>query len=244
MDIFLNPDGTALHLELGSLEEARGFWTEANTTAGFYVVLARQLPFRARLRVETRATGFELDCEAEAVQVFPVAGGFGTAFQLSEWDAEKAAELERRLAGEEAAAESELSPMFRIKKMNPSERFRLAMKATRVERQILLRDGSPQVLLGLLQHPQIETQEVLEIAKSAFATAAIMEQVAGNRKWMAHPELPSIIAKSPKTPQPLALKLLDHLRTPDLQQLAKSQAVREAIRKAALKAYLKRIGKG
>jgi hypothetical protein len=45
---------------------------------------------------------------------------------------------------------------------------------------------------------------------------------------------------SPKTPTPLVLKLLEGLRTPDLGALAKSGRVREPIRKAALRIYLKR----
>ncbi len=72
-----------------------------------------------------------------------------------------------------------------------------------------LRDNSPQVLLGLLSHPQIETKEVLEIVKSSFATPGIMERVAKNNQWLLHPEIPFLIVKSPKTPAPLALKLYE-----------------------------------
>jgi len=203
-----------------STDEAETFFAAARETLGFFVELSRQLEFRRRLTV--RATGF----------------------QLVDWNDERAAELERRLKGEEAElSDSQLSPMFKIKKMNPSERFILATKASRVERQILLRDTSPQVLLGLLQHPRIEPKEVIEILKSSFATGAVMEQVARNHKWMQNPEIPALIAKSPKTPQPLAIQLLEMLRTPDLRVMAKSTGLREGIRKAALKVYTKRIGK-
>ena len=129
--------------------------------------------------------------------------------------------------------------MFRIKTMNPNERFRLALRGNRTERAILLRDTSPQVLLGLLSHPQLETKEVLEIVKSNFASGAIMERVAKNRQWLLHPDIPATIVKSPKTPAPVALKLIDILRKSDLQKLAKG-APRENVRKAALKLYEKR----
>ena len=46
------------------------------------------------------------------------------------------------------------SPAFRIRAMNVSEKMRLASRATLTERQILLRDGSPQVLMGLLANPR------------------------------------------------------------------------------------------
>ncbi len=233
----------ALAIELASTEAVKSFFAEAVKTLGFYLQLEAQLEFFQRLEIEISAPGIKFAFAGEVVQVHPVSGGFGTAFQLVDWDAKKEKELEKKLRGEkQELADSELSPVFKIKKMNPSERFRLAMKASRVERQILLRDNSPQVLLGLLRHPQIENKEVIEVVKSSFATGAIMEQVASNRKWMAHPDLPVLIAKGPKTPQPLAMKLLTMLRTADLQVMAKSSALREPLRKAALKVYLKRIG--
>jgi len=238
-------DDATLAIDFASPDEAEKFFAAARETLGFFVELSRQLEFRRRLTVRAAAPGgFAFELAAEVVQVFPVSGAFGTGFQLVDWNDERAAELERRLKGEEAElSDSQLSPMFKIKKMNPSERFILATKASRVERQILLRDTSPQVLLGLLQHPRIEPKEVIEILKSSFATGAVMEQVARNHKWMQNPEIPALIAKSPKTPQPLAIQLLEMLRTPDLRVMAKSTGLREGIRKAALKVYTKRIGK-
>lgn len=243
MEATLPDDGT-LAIDFASTDDAEKFFAAARETLGFFVELSRQLEFRQRLTVRTTAPGFAFELAVEVVQVFPVSGAFGTGFQLVDWSDERAAELERRLQGDEPAlSDSQLSPMFKIKKMNPSERFILATKASRVERQILLRDSSPQVLLGLLQHPRIEPKEVIEILKSNFTTGAIMEQVARNHKWMQNPEIPALIAKSPKTPQPLAIQLLDMLRTPDLRVMAKSTGLREGIRKAALKVYTKRIGK-
>ena len=188
-------------------------------------------------------TVFEFDFEAEVVQVYPVSGGFGTAFQLCDWGEAKEKDLEKKLKGRQrAVSDSELSPMFRIKNMNPTERFILASKASRIERQILIRDNSPQVLMGLLNHPQIEIREVIEILKSHFATGGTFEQVARNHKWMQNPEIPSLIAKNPKTPQSLAIKLLDMLRTSDLRMMAKNTGLREGLKKAALRLYTKRSG--
>lgn len=244
MQAALTDDGT-LAIDFASTDDAERFFAEAREHVGFFVELSRQLEFRQRLTVRAVAPGgFEFELAAEAVQVFPVSGGFGTGFQLVDWSDERAAELERRLEGEEPElSESQLSPMFKIKNMNPTERFILATKASRVERQILIRDTSPQVLLGLLQHPRIEPKEVIEILKSNFATGAIMEHVARNHQWMQNPEIPALIAKCPKTPQPLAIQLLELLRTPDLRQMAKSSGLREGVRKGALKVYTKRIGK-
>lgn len=237
-------DDASLDLEIASREEARTFFDEAKKTQGFYLVLDRQLQFFERLKALAWSDdGFEFGFEATVVQANPVSGGFGTAFQFCGWNEAREKDLEKRLKRRQrVASDSDLSPIHKIKKMNPTERFILASKASRVERQILIRDNSPQVLMGLLNHPRIEIKEVIEILKSNFATGGTMEQVARNRKWMQNPEVPTLIAKNPKTAQPLAIKLLGTLRTSDLRLMARNTGLKEGLKKAALKLYTKRSG--
>ncbi len=242
----LSADGASLRLEFAAPEEVRAFFTEADRQAGFFLTLDRELPQFTSLAAEARAPGLAMPFQAEVMQVFPAGSGHGTAFQVAGWTSGKKAELARRLRGateDDEASPGEVSPIFKIRQMNPMERFRLAGKASRVERQILLRDTSPQVLMGLLNHPQLETKEVLEVLKSPFATANIMQRIADNRRWMGNPEIQISVARSPKTPTPLAIKLLPHLSTKDLGVLSKNNNAREPLRKAALRIYLKRTGK-
>ena len=243
MKATLQPDGDAVTLEFADVAGVEAFFSEVKDQMGFYVQLDRELKQYARLAFAAVVTpGFEFAFEAEVIQVFPGPGGCGTAFQLC-WHPGQSEELDRKLKGRpEAGDPSVSSPLFKIRNMNPNERFRLATKASRTERQILLRDSSPQVLLGLLAHPRLETKEVLELVKSNYATGAMMDRVAGNRQWMSNPEIQIAIVKSPKTSPPLAIKLLETTRTPDLRMLAKSSSVREQVRRAALRVYLKRTG--
>lgn len=244
MRVTLTDDRDSALLEFDDLAEAEGFFADLRRQSGFFLTLDQELKHLRRVAVTaTAAPRFQFDFEAEVVQLFPGPAGWGTAFGLCDWGPKQEAELDRKLGADSPEPPADTSPIFRIRKMNPTERFRLATKASRTERQILLRDNSPQVLLGLLAHPRIEVKEVLEIVKSTHASAGIMERVAKNRKWMANSELQLAIVKSPKTPPPLALKLLETLRTPDLGMLAKSSAARESLRKAALRAYLKRTGR-
>jgi hypothetical protein len=245
--IHLSPDAGSLLLDFASREAAQAFLAEAEKQAGFFLNLDRELAQFSGLEVVARAPNLEISLRAEIMQVFPAGSGYGIAFQLVGWNAAKKAELARLLRAADAGDEpppSELSPIFKIRQMNPVERFRLAGKASRVERQILLRDNSPQVLMGLLNHPRLENKELLELLKSPFATANIMQRVADNRKWMSNPEIQLLVARSPKTPTPVAIKFLPHLSTKDLGMLSKNTNAREALRKAALRIYLKRVGKG
>ena len=127
--------------------------------------------------------------------------------------------------------------------MKPPERFRLAVSAARVERQLLVRDTSPQVLLGLLSNPRIEESDVLEIVKSPYSSAGTMNRIADSRKWMANREIRLAIVRSPKTPSPAAIKLLPTLPTEDLRMLSKMGNAREVLRKAALGLYLQRTSR-
>lgn len=244
MQTTLQEQKAAIVLDFADLAEARQFFAETEKQSGFFLQLDRELKQFQRFTVTANSRGFRFRFEAEVVQVFPAAGGYGSAFQLCGWTKARAGELDRRLrtGGEEDA--SVVSPVFRIKQMDVNQRFRLATKASRPERQILLRDGSPQVLLGLLVHPRLEDREVKAIVDSPVATGAIMKRIAANRKWMANPEIQLAIVRSPKTPPPIAIQLMPNLRTPDLQVLAKGSATRENVRKAALRVYLQRTGRG
>ncbi len=240
-------------LEFEDVSKVEKFFEECKEQTGFFLQLDRELKQYHQLTFTALAPPrFEFSFEAEVLQVFPGPSGCGTAFRLC-WQPGQSQELARELKGRPAGKVAEKgvaqadhaanqSPLFKIKNMNPNERFILATKASRTERQILLRDTSPQVLLGLLSHPRLETKEVLALVKSNHATAAMMDRVAGNRKWMSNPEVQLAIVKSTKTSPPLAIKLLETLRVPDLRQMAKSSAVREQVRRAALRVYLKRTG--
>ena len=246
MKATLQTDDHAVALEFDEVSEVEAWFGEVKEQTGFYLQLDRELKQYQKLTfTATAPPSFEFDFEAEVLQVFPGANGCGTAFQLC-WRPGQSEELVRKLQGLPERSENEdpsmLSPLFKIKSMNPNERFMLATKASRTERQILLRDTSPQVLLGLLSHPRIETKEVLELVKSTHATGAMMDRIAGNRKWMSNPEVQLAVIKSPKTSPPLAIKLLDTARTQDLRMLAKSSSLREQVKRAALRVYLKRTG--
>lgn len=135
------------------------------------------------------------------------------------------------------------SPIHRINAMNPRQRAMLASRAGRTERQILLRDKSPLVLESLLNNPQIDSEDVLRIARSSRVVAPTLQRIAGDARWSNNPEILAVIARHPKTPSVLATRLLPSLRTSDLRTMAKmSSGLREMVRKAALREYMQRTG--
>ena len=213
--------------------------------------------------------GFRFVLEARPVQFFDRNGLWETAFQLDPWTPQQDEALQRALASTEpstaaqatdaasttedttsgrrfeAANEGETqgaSPMFRIKAMNPNEKARLAMSANRAERQLLRRDKSPQVLVNLLANPRAEAEDVLAVVKSPYTNSGLLDRVAKDRRWNQNAEIRTAIARNPKAPSPTVIRLLDSLRTEDLKQMARVGALRENVRREALRVYMKRTG--
>lgn len=240
MEVSLEP-GVALTLGFDGEPELEEFVGRTRADSGFVVPLPAGLDLYTKLAVRlTRGGETRCEVEAEVAQVFAATEGvWTTAFLLD------ASALEIRPARAEHSGEVEgVSPIFQIKKMNPNQKARLAARASRSERQILLRESSVQVLQGLLINPRIEGKEVLQIVKSTHANAAILQRVASDARWGKNPEILATVAKNPKTPVPFATRLIDRLRTSDLRVMAKMQSgMREVIRRVALREYLRRTSR-
>ena len=199
--------------------------------------------------------GFRFSLVARPVQFFDKDGAWETVWQLDPWTADHEGAFEAALAApagepgvDRDASETEegemrgASPTFRLQAMDPGERARLAMSAGRAERQLLRRDRSPQVLLNLLSNPRVEAEDVLAVVKSPAANGGLLDRIANDRRWSQNAEIRTAVARNPKTPSPTVVRLLDTLRTEDLRQMAKVGALRENVRREALRVYMRRTG--
>ena len=243
-------------LAFAGRDAIREFFASAVAQGGFMIPLdVRPQPFATLEIAAGDGAGFELAFHARVVQISERDGAPTVALLLSDWSEAKGRELERKLAageevprGEGAPTESgaydAASPVFRIRQLDPGKRMILAMKADRAERQVLCRDTSPQVLLGLLSNPRIEAEDVLAIVKSNHAGTAVLQRVAGERRWMGSAEIRTAVVRNPKTPTPLAVRLLDSLPITELRDLAKMGSIREDVRRAAFRVYTRMTGGG
>jgi hypothetical protein len=132
------------------------------------------------------------------------------------------------------------SAFFELQKLNPNQRVLLATRANRQQRQLLLRDTAQPVQMALLSNPRLEPKEVLEIARNPQSSGGVLQRLATDQRFSTNYDVQLALVRNPQTPSPIALRLMDLMRTSDLRFLAKSQALRENIRKAALRVYLKR----
>ena len=95
--------------------------------------------------------------------------------------------------------------------------------------------------MQLLNNPQIEAKEVLALVGSTRATASLLQRVAEDGRWGKNREIVTAVARNPKTPTPLAVRLVERVRTQELRRMAKmSGGLKEMVRRAALREYLRR----
>lgn len=270
MKVTIDGAATKLRLDFPDPEALRSFAGDWLTKEGCLIRLSEPLKLWTELTVELLQEGaFRVAVEARVMQVFGGgSGGFATALQATETgplaafatgpggitaagspglsgrppvgDPEAAAAPSGAGIGTAGGEMLGASPAFRIRKMNVAERIHLASRASRTERQILLRDGSPQVLMALLANPRIEDKEILTLAKSTSASGGLLQRIAKDRRWSTNYEVRLALVKNPQTPTPLAIQMLESLRENDLRALAKGSAVREVVRAAALRKVIKR----
>lgn len=143
-------------------------------------------------------------------------------------------------AKEESTDRKQANVWDRVRAMSYAEKIILAAKADRSERAVLIQENDGQVLYYLLKNPRITTEEVLRIARMTSISAAVADQIAKTTQWSSNQEIRSAIVNNPRTPTPLALKLLPTLPEPEIRQIAKSTGVSQALKQAALRIVINR----
>jgi hypothetical protein len=151
-----------------------------------------------------------------------------------------AALLARPAAGGTATRQVEQNAWDKVRALSRIEKLILAPKADRSERAVLAQDNDAQVLHALLRNPRITLEEVTRIARSTLLSAVTAELIAKTAQWSASAEIRSALVGNPRTPTPLALRLLPPLPEPEIRQIAKSTAVSQALKQAALRLVINR----
>lgn len=109
------------------------------------------------------------------------------------------------------------------------EKLLLAAKAERNERTILMQDSDPQVLYQLLKNPRIGVEEVARVAKSAYLSLQTADLILKTTKWSGSLDVRLALVHNPKTPPPMALRILPTLPTAEVAKISRGSAVNQAL---------------
>lgn len=122
------------------------------------------------------------------------------------------------------------------------DRIKLAMKGTREQRAVLVRDSNKLVAAAVLSSPKLTDSEIEQFTKMGNVGEDVLRMIGHNRAWLKNYGVVLGLCKHPKTPPAISMQILQRLNEKDLKMLAIDRNVREGLRVLAKKMTSK--GKG
>lgn len=133
----------------------------------------------------------------------------------------------------DAEEENEQSTLERLAGLSIAERVVRAMKGSREERAILIRDPNKLVSAAVLSSPKLSESEIEAIAKMANVSDEVLRIIGRTRAWIKSYAVAVALAKNPKTPVAMSMNLLPRLTERDLRLLTTDRNVPEIVRQTA-----------
>jgi hypothetical protein len=137
------------------------------------------------------------------------------------------------LHDEDAEGQVRESTVQKIAALNVAQRMSLAMKGSREERAVLIRDPNKIVGVSVLSSPKLTESEVESIAKMANVSDEILRMIGFSRNWTKSYAVVHALVKNPKTPVALSMNFLSRLAEKDLRSLSTNRNVPEIVRVTA-----------
>jgi hypothetical protein len=177
--------------------------------------------------------------EDEAAAPIPIETAAAAPSTPAAAAAPAAAADSKTLAMRKAEAESRerLSTLQKIARLTVGERVQLAMKGSKDERFILIRDGSKVVSSAVLQSPKVSDAEIEGFAAMKNVQESVLRDIARSKKFMKNYAVTRALVSNPRCPLDLSLSLMNHLLVNDLKSLSMNKNVPDTLRKLALKRY-------
>ena len=125
------------------------------------------------------------------------------------------------------------STVTKIANMNVAQRMSLAMKGSREERAVLVRDPNKIVGASVMSSPKLNETEVESIAKMANVSDEILRMIGFSRAWTKSYAIIHGLVRNPKTPVAMSMNFLPRLTDKDLRNLSTNRNVPEIIRTTA-----------
>jgi hypothetical protein len=135
------------------------------------------------------------------------------------------------------------SALQKISKLNITGRIALAMRGTKEERSILIRDSTKLVAVAVLDSPKVSDGEVEKFALQKNVLEAVLRAIPMRRKYAKNYGIMRNLVFNPRTPLDLSLGLIKNLLIHDLKNLSGNKEISDTVRKAALRMFKQRLEK-
>jgi hypothetical protein len=133
------------------------------------------------------------------------------------------------------------SALQKISKLGIKGRIQLAMKGTKEERSLLIRDGTKIVALAVLESPKVSDGEVEKFAGQKNVLEAVLRGIPMKRRFAKNYSIVRALVFNPRTPLDLALSLMKNILVGDLRNLSNNKEVSDTVRKLATKMFKQKM---
>ena len=165
----------------------------------------------------------------------PVPGGDTSDEPLVDADASAATRAGGDIPETGTEEEDNQSITQKLALMNVAERMKAAMKGTKSERAILVRDPNKLVSAAVLSSPKLTESEVENFAKLANVSEEVLRTIGMNRGWTKNYGVIAALTKNPKTPLAVAMRFVQRLTDRDLKMIALDRNLQEPLKLAVRK---------
>lgn len=141
----------------------------------------------------------------------------------------------------ESSDPQEIQDAFvRLAMMNAHQKIMAAVKGSREERMILVRDRSTLVVRAVMASPKMNLSDVEHVAGLRTVNEEALRIIAKRGIWTRRYGVVRNLVFNPKTPAAISIQMLGRLSVRDLGFLTKDRGVSEAVRRVARERYAQR----
>jgi hypothetical protein len=138
-------------------------------------------------------------------------------------------------AGAEEPEDAETPERRPLNALPVAERLKLAMRGTRQQRALLVRDANKMVSAAVLSSPKLSESEVESFARMGNVSDDVLRLIGGNRQWTKSYAVVCALTRNPKTPPAVSMSFVGRLNERDLRGLSTDRNVPEGLRITARK---------
>jgi hypothetical protein len=138
----------------------------------------------------------------------------------------------------EDAGPGETEPKI-LSSLSVLDRMKLAMKGTREQRAVLVRDSNKLVSAAVLSSPKVNEAEIEAFTKMGNVSEDVMRIIGQNRAWTKNYGVILGLCRHPKTPPAIAMSFVQRLHEKDLKMISTDRNAKDGLRLLARKMLTK-----
>lgn len=141
----------------------------------------------------------------------------------------------RYLSEEERQQTEKISVVQKLYRLNTADKLKAALKGTREERAILVRDPNRLVSAAVLGSGLVTEPEIESFSAMKNVSDQVLRQIGTHKEWIKRYAVVANLVRNPRTPIGISMSLVSRLNPRDIKAVSVDKNVPEAIRRAAQK---------